>query len=262
MYLLVRELTTQPAAAFLAASRSLYTPYRLGQFSHLQVLRSYWMPLVLLGLHRYFVGHAAARRDGPDAAGRRPRAWRPLAGAAGALVLQNLSCGYFMLFFAPFVAAYAAYEMVQRRLLGASACGDSSRWPPPPSCCSPGRSCGHTSRSATRRTSACASREEIRMFSADAHAFGTIAPNSRLLADRLSGYPNAEGEGFSGFTILLFAAVGTVWGLGRILRGVPWRTLPEWHVLGLAASGLLLAGGLGVMALVLRARPPDAHAVQ
>lgn len=237
MYLLVHELTDQPAAAFLAGLAFAYAPYRLGQFSHLQVLSSYWMPLVLLGLHRYFVraseGHVALR---------------PLAGAAGALVLQNLSCGYYMLFFAPFVAAYAAYEMVQRRLLRrlrvwghlavAAAAVALLTWP----FVRPYLAVRDATNLGVR------SREEIRMFSADAHAFGTIAPNSRLLAERLSGYPNAEGEGFSGFAVLVFAAIGAVWGLSRILRSVPWKTLPEWHVLALAASGLLLAGSLSVIA--------------
>jgi hypothetical protein len=91
------------------------------------------------------------------------------------------------------------------------------------------------------------SREEIALFSADAHAFGTIAPNSRLLAETLSGYPKAEGEGFVGFTILAFAVVAAVWAVWRILRRVPWATLREWHVLATGASGVLLAGSLAVL---------------
>ena len=58
------------------------------------------------------------------------------------------------------------------------------------------------------------------MFSADAHALATIAPNSRLLADRFSGFPNAEGEGYPGLTIVAFALVGAwLCGMTRILRG-------------------------------------------
>jgi hypothetical protein len=88
---------------------------------------------------------------------------------------------------------------------------------------------------------------EIQMFSADAHAFATIAPNSRLLAERLSGFPNAEGEGFMGFTIVALAIVGLGSGLTRILREVSWRTLPEWHVLGLGTAIVLFSGSVTVL---------------
>ena len=37
-----------------------------------------------------------------------------LAGAGAALVAQNLSNGYFLLFFAPFVVAYALFEIATR----------------------------------------------------------------------------------------------------------------------------------------------------
>src|SRR5262245_16677354 len=101
MYLLVRDLTGQPPAAFLAGLAFAYAPYRLGQFPHLQILTCYWMPLALLGFRRFFVTNRA----------------RPLAGGSIALVMQYLSCGYFMLFFTPFAAAYCGYEIVQRRLI-------------------------------------------------------------------------------------------------------------------------------------------------
>ena len=67
------------------------------------------------------------------------------------------------------------------------------------------------------------SREEIQMFSADAHALATIAPNSRLLAERFSGFPNAEGEGFPGLTIVAFALVGA----GCGIDSAPARDLVE-----------------------------------
>jgi hypothetical protein len=95
----VRDLTGSPRAAFVAGLLSAFAPYRVVQIPHLQVLSSQWMPFVLFGLRRYFQS-------------RRPRA---LAGAMVALLAQNLSCGYYALFFAPFVAAYVLYEIVQRR---------------------------------------------------------------------------------------------------------------------------------------------------
>ena len=77
-YLLVRELTGDCTVAFLAGLIYGFAPYRIAQFSHVQVMSSEWMPFVLFGLRRYFNEHRLSS----------------LAGAALALVAQNLSCGY------------------------------------------------------------------------------------------------------------------------------------------------------------------------
>ena len=83
MFLLGRELTGSTAAGFVAGLAFAFAPYRIANIPHLQVLSSAWMPFVLFGLHRHF------------ATGR----LRPLAGAAAAWLVQNLSCGYYLLFF-------------------------------------------------------------------------------------------------------------------------------------------------------------------
>jgi hypothetical protein len=101
MYLFARELTGSPRAAFIAGLLFVFTPYRAVTVSHLQVLSSQWMPLALYGLRRYF------------ASGSR----RALAGGAAAVLLQNLSSGYYLIYFAPFVALYALVEMWARHLL-------------------------------------------------------------------------------------------------------------------------------------------------
>ena len=231
-YLLVRDLTGEPWAAFLGGLAFAYAPYRLGQFSHLQVLTSYWMPLALFGLHRYF-------------ATGRPRA---LAGGAAALVMQNLSCGYYLLFFPPFVGVYCLYEMTQRRLLRdrrvwmnlglAAAAVMLATWP----FVRPYLQLREQSGLGVR------SREEIAMFSADTHAFGTIAPNSRTLAEPLSGYPKPEGEGFVGFTILAFAWIGMGYGVARTIRAIPWATMAEWQVIAAAGAGIVFCATAAVLA--------------
>jgi hypothetical protein len=101
MYLLVRELTGRSVSAFVAGLAFAFAPYRIGSIAHLQVLSSQWMPLVLFALRRYFAGRNS------DA----------LLGAGAALWAQNLSSGYYMLFFAPFVALFALVEMATRQLL-------------------------------------------------------------------------------------------------------------------------------------------------
>ena len=83
LFLLGRELTGSGAAGAVAGLAYAFAPYRIASIPHLQVLSSAWMPLVLFGLRRHF------------ATGR----VRPLAGAAAAWIVQNLSCGYYLLFF-------------------------------------------------------------------------------------------------------------------------------------------------------------------
>ena len=58
------------------------------------------MPFVVYGLTRYF----------------NTRRLLPLGGAGLALVLQNLSSGYYLLYFAPFAAAFVLWEIWQRSL--------------------------------------------------------------------------------------------------------------------------------------------------
>jgi hypothetical protein len=231
MYLFARAITGRPLAAFLAGLAFAYAPYRLGQFSHLQVLSTYWMPLALYGFRRYF-----------DT--RRPRA---LAGGAAALVMQNLSCGYFMLFFTPFAAAYVAYEIVARRMVGnrtalmqvaiAGATVMLLTWP----FVAPYLQLRDVQDLGVRAAG------EIQMFSADTYAFASIAPNSRLLAEARAGYWAPEGEGFVGFTILTFAAIGIVAGLTRVVREIPWRLLPLWQRGAIALALVLCAGSAAVV---------------
>jgi hypothetical protein len=51
-----------------------------------------------------------------------------------------------------------------------------------------------------------------------------------------------------GFTILFFAAIGIVTGIARVLRDVPWRTLPRWQSLATALALTLCAGSALVVA--------------
>src|SRR5258705_12663678 len=53
------------------------------------------MPFAFYAFRRYFD------------TGRR----RALAGAAAAVIAENLSCGYYLLYFSPFVAAYVLWEI-------------------------------------------------------------------------------------------------------------------------------------------------------
>ena len=66
-YLLVRDLTGDKRAAFIAGLVYGFLPYRIASVPHLQVMSSQWMPFALYGLNR-FVDHridsGARRRHG------------------------------------------------------------------------------------------------------------------------------------------------------------------------------------------------------
>ena len=211
VFLLVRDLTGKPLAALVAGLAFAFAPYRVDQFPHLQVLSAQWMPFALYGFRRYLE------------TGRR----RALVGGAAALVAQNLSCGYYVMFFTPFAAAYVVYELAARRRLG-----DWATW----------RAFAVagfivalislpflTPYLDVRRSGVgVRSTSEITMFSADAHAFATSTARSWLWGERLAVYPRAEGQAFPGFAILSLALVGIVGGfLSRRQRpqtnSVPWR---------------------------------------
>jgi hypothetical protein len=52
-YLLCRSLTGRSDAALVGGLMFGFAPYRIAHLSHVDILSWYWMPLALLGLHRY-----------------------------------------------------------------------------------------------------------------------------------------------------------------------------------------------------------------
>jgi hypothetical protein len=194
MFLLVREITGSARAGLAAGMIYAFAPYRVPQFSHLQVISSQWMPFVLYGLRRFFDTRRVA----------------PLAGAGAALVAQNLSNGHFLLFFAPFVLAYALFEISKRRLWG-----DAGVW----------LRLGTTAVAVTAVTLPFLlpylelrrlgfgprALNEVRSFSADVFSYWTSPLESHLWGRIIRAYPKAEGDLFPSLACLLLAGVGT-WG--------------------------------------------------
>ncbi len=259
VFLLVRELTGHPVAAFVAGLAFAFAPYRLAQFSHLQVLSAQWMPFVLYGFLRYFE------------TGR----LRALVGGAAALVAQGLSCGYYLLFFGPFAGLYVLYEMASRGRLG-----DWRLW----------RTWVITAAVVAavtlpflvpylnvRGEGGLGVRDagEIALYSADTHAFVTAPGSSWLWGERLTGLLRLEGEGFPGVAILTLALVGLGWGFARALihaRATPTTAVPAWRQIAIGAVAVvwlahlyglvsfLITGGLaiphdGVWAIHRQANP-------
>ncbi len=193
MFLFVRDITGSARAGLAAGLIYAFAPYRVPQFSHLQVMSSQWMPFALYGLRRYFV----------------TRRTSALVGAGVALVAQNLSNGYFLLFFAPFALAYALFEMGTRKLWA-----DVRVW---------------TALSVTAiavtvvtlpfllpylelRRLGFGPRvlNEVKSFSADVFSYWTSPGESRLWGAWIRAYPKAEGDLFPTIGALLLGGVGLV----------------------------------------------------
>jgi hypothetical protein len=193
-YLFVRELTGNARAAFIAGLVFAFAPYRMGHAAHLNLLSVQWVPFALYGLRRYF-----------DTGGR-----VPLAGAVAAVVVQNLSSGYYLLYFMPFVAAYALWEIYSRDLWSVR-----KVW-------------GELAVAATvaalatapflvpyfllrTRMPALRSLREVSFYSADVYAYLTAPPGLRFWGHVLRMFPGRpEGELFPGLLPIVFAAVGVM----------------------------------------------------
>ena len=224
VFLLVRDLTGRPLAALVAGFAFAFAPYRIDQFSHLQILSAHWMPFVLYGFRRYLE------------TGRR----RALVGGAAALIAQNLSCGYYLMFFTPFAAAYVVYELASRRRLG-----DWAAWR---AFAVAGLVVAAVSLpfltpylEVRRSGVGVRSMDEITMYSADAHAFATAPGMSWLWGKRLAVFPRPEGQAFPGFAILALALVGMAGGLLRRRTRRPAPSVPWRQALIGAMTVLLLA---------------------
>ena len=97
-YLLALFVIRRHDAAFLAGLAWGFTPYRVTELAHLQMLSVYWFPPVLLGLHGYLE--------------QRRRWWLVLFGVAW--VLQSLANAYMLLFGAVLVGLWLLYFCVRR----------------------------------------------------------------------------------------------------------------------------------------------------
>jgi hypothetical protein len=252
-YLLVRDLTGSRTAAFVAGLIYAFAPYRLGQFSHLQVISSQWMPLALFGFRRYFEQQS---KSVP------PAGWGALAGASTAVVAQNLSCGYYLFFFVPFVIAYVLFEIGSRHLWR-----DRSMWV--------ALTLAAVAIAAAtmpfllpylelrRRGLPPRSLDEVISYSADVYSYLTAHGAHRVYAEHIRAFPKPEGDLFAGFIPLLLGGLGVAAHLRSLWRRIPpsvgsekpWSVRTAAAVLTLAVLVLItivLTGGL--VTSIVRAR--------
>jgi hypothetical protein len=246
-FLLVRELTGRSLAAFVAGLLFAFAPYRLPQSPHLPVLSAQWMPLALYGFSRFFAALEAGRSG-----------MRPLAGAGASLVLQNLSCGYYLLYFSPFAAAYVLWEIARHAFwrrwrmwgqlvaAGVVVLGATLPFLLP-----------YAAVNATFRFER--TRSEVTRYSADVYSYAT-ASLEQPLGDLIRAFPKPEGDLFPGIVPLLLAALALLtW---RMLAGTSspptterktWWTgwLPPLLAAGAVLHLVAAAVGLAYRRLVL-----------
>ena len=92
-YLLIRDVTGSTTAGVLGGIAFTFSPYRVSQLAHVQVLNVQWTPLLLLAMHRVMAGGSSH--------------W--LGVAALAWILQGLSNGYLVLFAPVLIATWLAW---------------------------------------------------------------------------------------------------------------------------------------------------------
>jgi len=237
VYLLARSLTGNAAAAFVAGLLFAFCPYRIAQMPHVQVLSTQWMAFTLYGLHRFF--------DRWESGGR-SASW-PLAGAAAALLLQNLSCGYFLLFFGPVAVGYAGWEVARRRLVrdwrvlarlaGAGGLVALATWP----FLQPYldlRKLGYGARTL----------QEVRAFSANVLAYLTGPSTIRGWGRLVHVYFLPEGELFPGMVALALAVAGFAAAAWAAWRASATGALPPWRrAVAILAGAWALAQLLAVV---------------
>lgn len=227
MFLFVRELTGSARVAFVAGLFYAFVPYRLGQFPHIQTISSQWMPFALYGMRRYFDRGSVLA----------------LAGGVLAFVVQGLSTGYYLFYFAPVFAGYVVWEMAVRGLW--------RQWRPWLTMTVAAGSAVALSLPfllpyATARDSQGMSRpvEEIIGFSADLYAYVNTPPQVYAWGSTLNRYPQPEGDLFPGAVPLLLAlAALVVWAVRarRLSRGVAIGTGPRTDRLARVLLGLTAA---------------------
>jgi hypothetical protein len=249
MYLLVRDITGRRSAAFLAGLIYAFVPFRIAQVAHIQSLSSQWMPLALWGFRRYA---ATVAEPGPA---HRPAA--ALALGTFALLMQNWSCGYYLIFFAPFVVLFVVHQIVT-----AGRARDWSVWVGfgiAGVVVAAGTLPFLSLYLAAQRVHGFErAPAEIIRFSADVYSYFTAPDALRVLGPVLKVWPKPEGELFLGFVAMGLAFVAIVGGgrprrrdcvpaAQKLRRGLPpvlVGAVAMIAVLLLAAFiGILLTGG-------------------
>ncbi len=260
-FLLARDETGDEGAALGAGLLFAFALFRWAQIEHLGALSSQWMPLALLLARRV----AREARPGPAAA------WIGALGVTTAV--QVLSSGYYLLFFPPFLALWAAVEAARARGIGPwlrlAAAGSVAALLALPMV---------LPYVALRSGGADRDIASVMAHSADLLSFVTAPEISTVWGPLLDAFPRGEARLFPGLVTPLLAVAGLLAGLrsarggiatadhpGELPRRVQKATRIAAFLLAAAAAlgGLLtVAGGsVSVGSLHVRAMTPTRPAL-
>ena len=226
-YLLCFELTQRRDASWLAGLAFAFAPYRMDHLAHVQVLASYWMPLGLFALHRYYRGRGLR--------------WLALFGVC--TLMNGLTNGYFLLFYPPLILLWVLWftpnERWWRQVGSVAAVGTLAVLLLAPSLL--------TYLRVHEEIGLFRSPGEIRDFSADVSGLLSAPPSSAVWTFT-DAVHRAEGQLFPGLTVVVLIAVA--------LSRVKWRPLgPEPGALrvvrySVGFASVVFAGVVVVRALI------------
>ena len=206
-YWLCLTLTGRRDAALVGGFAFAFAPYHASQLSHLQTRAMFFMPIALVGLHRYWQG------GGPR--------WLGL--FAASIALNGLTSGYFLLYFGVFIALAIGWYVVavpdRRKLvavLAALGVAGLTLWP-----------VVSTYRSVQREWNLRRSITEVETFSADLTSIAQGATNLVVWQIKAPLH-GPERAGYPGIAIAALVAAGAVIAVRhrrRDLAAPPWRTI-------------------------------------
>jgi hypothetical protein len=218
VHLLVHRITGRHEIAVLCGLAFGFSTLRTAHLAQLQLMWSWWMPLMLVGLHSY----AEGKRLG-------------LALFAGAWLMQGLSAGYYLIFSSVLAAAWIAWFMTvpgqRRRVLPLGGAWLVAAVPFVPVWAGYRHALGVMG---LRRGVG-----EMEVFSADVASLFTAAPDL-VLWGRVLPTLGPERDLFLGLTLTLLAIA---------VAAEAWRTrawappLPPWRKAALALGGILACVG-------------------
>jgi hypothetical protein len=244
-YALAYSLTRDRAAAFVGGLVFGFHPFRAEHLSHLELLSSYWLPIVLLVLHRWTgaVAAPAAALDLSPGAPARP--WPPaghalwLVALSCALSLQALTCGYYFVFSGVLIGLWLVW-FCPRDLAAARYAGLAAALAAPLVILAPvflRYRAAHAAQGLVRSIT------EIETLSAD--VIGLLTPPAQLaFRNFLGGWRTPEGALFPGVGAVALVALALWQGRrrGAVDRGPRWRRASV--VLALVMTGVALVPAL------------------
>lgn len=243
-FLLVRDLTGSARAGFIAGVIYGFLPYRIASVPHLQVMSSQWMPLALFGLNRFIVRLGEPGARGP--------AWRALALGVAALVMQNWSCIYYLLFFLPFLVLFTLHQLSStgrwrdRHAWSGLAVGAAVTLALTVPFLLPYQRV-HDAYGIERGM------REVVQFSANLWSYVTASENIRLWGRWLRVSPHAEGETFLGFVpwvLGLVAVISLVLTRRRDATGVASLPATSTRLLRIVTWTLAVLSAMQLIALI------------